>query len=343
MANIALNFSTSNLGEMLAEAQQQTGADYQVGQFESICTLEQSFGRLSFHHIQLRNGLALLIKQWRLLEPLRVVLDTQNYAAFELSFCITGQFLGQFCASPATISASPGKNFSSFAQGDLTFTTEYTAYQPISVLTLKIAPDLLREMVPIPLLDSHLSNSIAIHTSKSEISGALGWTTPPMLTAIHQILQCPYQDEIKKLYLESKALELVALKLEQARQEGGDESPKTRLKPDDIDLIYRAKEILLHDIERPPSLMALARQVGINDFKLKLGFRQVFGTTVFGCLYQHRMEQARRLLETQNLRVAQVAQAVGYANPSQFSAAFKRKYGYSPRNYRVLHEAKPSP
>ncbi|MEO0457107.1 MAG: AraC family transcriptional regulator [Cyanobacteria bacterium P01_A01_bin.114] len=337
MADIALNFSKKTFSERLTEAQHQTGAKYQAGPVESVYTLAQPFGNLTYRHIRLRDGLALLMSQWHLQEPLRVVSEAQNYAAFELSFCITGQFQGQFERSSTALPASPGRNFSSFAQGDVKSTTEYAAHCPISILTINIDSARFCDILPDCLQDLHLGQSIEVHTTQVKMLGTLGWTTPTMLTAIQQILNCPYEGEIKKLYLESKALELVALKLEQVQQLERTSAPKIRLKSDDITRLYQAKDILLRDIERPPSLTALARQVGMNDFKLKRGFRQVFGTTVFGCLYQYRMEQARQLLETQNLRVVQVAQTVGYANPSQFSAAFKRRFGHSPKDYKRLN------
>lgn len=78
--------------------------------------------------------------------------------------------------------------------------------------------------------------------------------------------------------------------------------------------------------------MTLARQVGLNDFKLKLGFRQVFGTTVFGYLHEHRMEQAQLLLQERRMNVEEVARTVGYANRSSF-AAFRKKFGINPKYY----------
>ena len=79
--------------------------------------------------------------------------------------------------------------------------------------------------------------------------------------------------------------------------------------------------------------MTLARQVGLNDYKLKLGFRQMLGTTVFGYLHQCRMEQARHLLATKDVTVTEVVRAVGYSNRGHFAAAFKRKYGVTPREF----------
>lgn len=157
--------------------------------------------------------------------------------------------------------------------------------------------------------------------------------TPAMRQALNQILSCPYQGTTRQIYLESKCLELIALKLEQLANSEVETKKQTLLKPDDIDRIYLAEKILIANFEQPPSLMELARQVNLNDYKLKVGFRQVFGTTVFGYLHQYRMNKARRLLMEQRMNVGEVAQAIGYANQSRFAAAFRKQFGVNPKSY----------
>lgn len=161
----------------------------------------------------------------------------------------------------------------------------------------------------------------------------LGKTTPVMQIALEQILNCPYQGLTKQIYLEGKCWELIALRLEQLVASYSQLSKSRVLQPDDIDRIHLAKEVLIRHLNNPPSLLGLARQVGLNDYKLKLGFRQVFGTTVFGYLHAYRMEQARLLLAERQMKAKEVAKLVGYASPSRFTAAFKRKFGVSPSVY----------
>ncbi|HHP7244567.1 MAG TPA: helix-turn-helix transcriptional regulator [Elainellaceae cyanobacterium] len=110
------------------------------------------------------------------------------------------------------------------------------------------------------------------------------------------------------------------------------------LKPDDVERIHYAKEILISRLSHPPTLIELARLVGINDCKLKAGFRQVFGTTVFGYLHDCRMEKSRQLLEAGELSVADAAQAVGFANRSHFAIAFRKKFGMNPSAYRKRNQ-----
>ena len=161
-------------------------------------------------------------------------------------------------------------------------------------------------------------------------------TNPGMQMALKQLLNCPYQGLTKQVYLESKCYELIALKLEQLTARDRDRSVQMPLpiKEEDVERIHQAKDILITHYDNPPSLMELARQVGINDHKLKKGFRQVFGTTVFGYLLQYRLEQARQLLQIGEMNVAEVAHQIGFADRSYFSKAFRKQFGLTPGTYR---------
>ncbi|MHC5731764.1 MAG: helix-turn-helix transcriptional regulator, partial [Nostoc sp.] len=108
------------------------------------------------------------------------------------------------------------------------------------------------------------------------------------------------------MYLESKVWELVALIIQQEIQIHQGSLEIYALRASEVDCVYHAKEILLKHHDNPPSLIQLARQVGLNDRKLKQGFRQVFGTTVFGYLHQYRMELAHKLLIQGNMNITEV-------------------------------------
>ncbi len=163
--------------------------------------------------------------------------------------------------------------------------------------------------------------------------------TPAMRLPLEQIFNCPFHGKTKQIYLEGKCLELIALKLEQLKDVNQKTDPSCSLKRDDIARIRHAQKILTANLDNPPSLVELARQVSLNDYKLKVGFRQVFGTTVFGYLHQHRMETARQLLNEQRLNVKEVARSVGYANQSRFAAAFRKQFGMNPKIYLQGHRS----
>ncbi|MGJ3251643.1 MAG: helix-turn-helix transcriptional regulator [Elainellaceae cyanobacterium] len=162
-----------------------------------------------------------------------------------------------------------------------------------------------------------------------------GRTTPEMQVILHQILHCPYQGSIKQMYLEGKVLELSALQFLQFTEEDRTSQHTSFLKADEIERLHHAKAILTEQMENPPSILSLARQVGLNDFKLKQGFRQIFDTTVFGYLRDYRLERARLLLAEGRLSVQQVARTIGYTHAGYFAKAFKRKFGVNPKAYQL--------
>jgi AraC-like DNA-binding protein len=158
-----------------------------------------------------------------------------------------------------------------------------------------------------------------------------------MEVALQQILNCPYQGMMKRMYLESKVLELMVLLVEEDVAARQGEKDTFSLKPDDVERIHYAKEVLLRNLDNPPSLIELARQVGLNDCTLKRGFRLVFGTTVFGYLHHHRLEQARKLLVAGETSISQAARSVGFASRSYFASAFRKKFGINPKEFLLAN------
>ncbi|MBW4509447.1 MAG: AraC family transcriptional regulator [Scytonematopsis contorta HA4267-MV1] len=165
-----------------------------------------------------------------------------------------------------------------------------------------------------------------------EYSVRIGTITAQMQVVLQQIWQCPFEGLIKKVYLEAKVLELIALRLQQDMTGEIIQCRTVKPRRTVVEQIYQAKEILESRIDNPPSFIELAEDVGLTLYQLKQGFQKVFGQSAFQYLHQYRMEQARLLLYEGNMRVADVANCVGYSHLGQFSAAFKRMFGINPRD-----------
>jgi AraC family transcriptional regulator, transcriptional activator of the genes for pyochelin and ferripyochelin receptors len=161
-----------------------------------------------------------------------------------------------------------------------------------------------------------------------------GGITPEIQLALQQLLRCPFQGATKRMYLESKILELLALMTEQEQSN----RLVTPIQMNEVDRIHEARKILLQRMNHPPSLIELARLVGLNDNALKRGFRRVFGTTVFGYLHDYRLEQAQQLLTSGDMKVSEVASAIGFDSRSYFSIAFRKKFGINPKDYQLQYK-----
>lgn len=162
----------------------------------------------------------------------------------------------------------------------------------------------------------------------------VGEITPAMFMVLQQLLKPPFQGMMKRIYLESKVLELLALQLNQFSHHEPTMPAVANLRPIDIEKAYHARDIIMHRAENPPSLLELAQLVDLGDRKLRYCFREVFGTTVFGYLHDYRMEQAKIMLAGSKIQVAEVANAVGYSHLGYFAKAFKQKFGVSPKEFQ---------
>jgi AraC-like DNA-binding protein len=156
--------------------------------------------------------------------------------------------------------------------------------------------------------------------------------SPQTRMIIDQIRNCPYQEDLKRLYLEHKSMELILRQFYEIQCTGGYNNTSI-LGSNDIDHIHEAKRILFKNIENPPTLIDLAQRVGINPTKLKKGFRQVFGTTAYAMVRQERIRRACDLLDRGNLNVTEIGHQLGYSDASHFIRVFTKYYGVTPGKY----------
>lgn len=151
-------------------------------------------------------------------------------------------------------------------------------------------------------------------------------TTTEMDDLIHSVVYGDGQISLHRVLLVSKALQLLFLDLEQLKNNTSiPVSGKS-----DLHKLEKARKLISDNLQSPYSIIELAREVGLNDFKLKKGFKKAYGNTVFGYLAHLRMEKAKMMLATLQYTVSEVAHEVGYKNAHHFTVAFKKKYGYLP-------------
>lgn len=150
-------------------------------------------------------------------------------------------------------------------------------------------------------------------------------------SVIQQILHCPYENELKDLFLLSKSIELLVLQAELHSQPSETQFIRSQ---QDKQKLFEAKEILTLRLENPPSIRELAKLIALNEYKLKKGFKELFGTTVFGYIHKTRMTLAKRLLLGTDKTAKEVAYETGYSSPQHFSKAFKKEFGTTPDRMR---------
>ena len=303
---------------------------------ETLIRYQHSLLQGESRKIQLRPGLSLSICDWESQHNVGIKFQHDALTPLILAFWLSGQCrVLTETVKDDYYYEKVGENYLFFVPGTAEINEHIPGDRRVRIKIL-VDPSIIRtySVGQIDLLPTELQPFI-----KGEnlplFHRTAGPITPAMQLALQQILNCPYQGLMKKIYLESKALELMTLQFAQLTENNKKNCSTLYLQPNDINQIYQAKEILLKNLDDPPSLPDLARQVGINENKLKRGFRQVFGTTVFGYLQAYRMERAKQLLAERLMSVAGVARAVGYTSQSRFGDAFKRHFGITPKSYQT--------
>ena len=155
---------------------------------------------------------------------------------------------------------------------------------------------------------------------------------PTVLVVLQQLINSNINSAIRDLYLKGKIYELLSLHFQKDEVADGEFCPFL-VDEQNVLKIRKAKDIIIARMAEPPSLQELATEIGLNIKKLKEGFKQIYGDSVFSFLLDYKMEHARRLLETNQYNVNEVGIKVGYSTASHFIAAFKKKFGSTPKKY----------
>lgn len=148
---------------------------------------------------------------------------------------------------------------------------------------------------------------------------------------INEIINCSYKNELRDLFLLSKSIELLVLQAELYEYQASNNYIKSKA---DKQKLIEAKELITTKIDNPPTIIELSELVGINEYKLKKGFKELFGTTIFGYTHSLRMSLAKKLLLGTEKTAQEIAYEAGYSSPQHFSKAFKNTFGVSPNSIR---------
>lgn len=172
----------------------------------------------------------------------------------------------------------------------------------------------------------HVALEKSIAFSKSNLDIDL-----PLQSCINSVLHCKFSDSLKRMYFFSKAIEMLVLQAE-SFDRAVNKKPLYVKKDYDKERILFARDYLLKNIDCPPTLTELSKVAGINEYKLKRGFKETFNQTAFEYLSDVRLELAKNELLDKKKSISEIAFELGYSSLQHFSSAFKKKFGISPRS-----------
>jgi len=208
-------------------------------------------------------------------------------------------------------------------------TTHFEAGSEYSTFDLYASPALASEMNALfPEFSSLITSEEIRQLCKQPCFLSQG-----MRDVIRQILECPYDAATSHFFVDIKVKEFLFLLLHEIYKKTASPSPFSLSEPD-VARVLEARDILLRDLRKTHTIAELSRAVGINTFKLKIGFREVFNTGVFECLQDNRLEHARELIVQTDKPLKEIGMMCGYPRITNFITAFRKKFGYTPGSLR---------
>lgn len=285
--------------------------------------LHSQVGEGAVHRVVPRSDIELVISDYRFYRNRDMRLITES-AMVELHFCLQGT--REVSVAGSRYSFEPGQCGLQFMErADVQF--EFAGEQPFVMLGIGI---------PVPTFHHFMEQTGG--TRSVDFSRVLGHRayrlfqgriSPVCSILLDRVMQSVGAPGISNLELEICTLELLFTAFRSFLTDGKMPSA-SKLSRDDMSKIRLARDIMMERMADPPTLMQLSRMIGINDYKLKIGFKEMYGATVFGYLRDKRLEQALLLLQQGGMNVNETSCAVGYSNPSYFAEAFREKYGINP-------------
>lgn len=187
----------------------------------------------------------------------------------------------------------------------------------------RLAPDF-------PVLSKFLEK--VIKGQPTELSELDRYLSPGMIQLVNILMNCPYKNGSAALFIEAKVIELLLVVLEECC----DEAPlkAIRLSNYDIEMLQAMKQHTEKEFVNPLTIKELARKFTINEYKLKKGFKFLFGTSVYNYMNRMRMEKAALTLLETDLQVEEIASLTGFEDRAAFDKAFKKHFSCTPVYYR---------
>jgi AraC-like DNA-binding protein len=172
------------------------------------------------------------------------------------------------------------------------------------------------------------------HWMEQQVLAIEPWQPSPRAVAVaEQIIQLAREGSAP-LLLASRTLELVHEAL-QALDVAEPEPAPTVLGVREHRRMARLKALLDSGGDGCRTLAEIAREVGLSASALQRQFRQAYGSSIDEYRREQRLERAWAALEQTGCNVSEVAHAAGYTSAANFSTAFKRRFGISPKLVRA--------
>ncbi|WP_020528318.1 helix-turn-helix transcriptional regulator [Flexithrix dorotheae] len=326
--------SSHKIKEIVAEFAQQLKVQPEFDCEEGMVSLPKSVGIGVIKGLSFPFGLALLMVKCELKDDLKIKYQPHDFQPLQFLFSLKGETFHSIDSDFIQYGLSPLQGSITASKKTCDQKITLPANQEIQLCSLQINREAFLKKINCDLdsipekLASAFRDKCGNHSFyyQSNYSFAIA-------ECINEVYSNTHEGLVRKAYMESKAQELFSLQVKQYQDDMMSEGNRILLRKNDVALIKKAKDLLLKDLKNPPTIKALSKLAGINEYKLKKGFRTIYSTSIYKYLREERLEKAKLLLLEDTLNIEEIASKVGYSNKSHFARRFREKFGSLPSEF----------
>lgn len=242
---------------------------------------------------------------------------------YKIGFCDKGSYRVEYHSENFSETIVEGSNLIITPRNNSRLITPVS--KRIRFLYVFISPQFLQEYFNIEKKELKISIS---NKPTGEFLFRKGINSPQINLILSELFNQNIHDNLFKLFLESKSLELLSLFLEQFITTRSNFSNKEK------DKILEMYQLISDDLSKTFTVKELINLSGLNEHKLQGGFKTLFGTTVQKLIKRLRLQEARKLILAENNTVSEAGYKVGYTNMSHFATAFRQEFGIFPKELK---------
>jgi len=301
---------------------------------EFLLKIPSDFGSGLISGYTFSDGIGLFIFDCRLIKGLEINFNTTEIPPLQFNLLLEGNVNHTFSNKEIDYSIEPLQGTITAAKSKMQNTFTLPAKEKVLLATMVIERaeylkkiDCLIDEMPKELqsvFNDKDATSTFMHIGNFSIASS---------ECVKTIIESKHKGLIRTTFTEGIALELLSCQIGQFVDDLVPKGKRVMLRKYDLKKIMEAKEILIDAIANPPTIRDLSIKVGLNQTKLKKGFKSVYNKPIKSWLRGKQLDYAKLLLLEDYLSIRQVAQKVGYANQSHFSRRFKEKFGVLPKDF----------
>lgn len=291
---------------------------------DMLVQLDKNNAKSNWHYDELKDGLVLMHHEEESIGKISLDINAKIVQYF---FCLKGKMNFSFHNSSYQIALKESENFF-FYNPSQNLTPVITTSENAKVVFVFCTLEKIHEL----FLEANGDLEFLRQENQNEKYYKKDDINSEQEVVLNKLTQSDIRGHAKDVFKYAKVLELLSLYFIKQSQRNEESCPFLNDK-EQVQKIKKAKDILIDRMTNPPVIAELAKEVGLNEFRLKEGFKSMYGSTLFSFLLDHKMNKGRTMLDTGRYKVQDVAYDLGYNNPSHFITAFKNKFGVTPKKY----------